>query len=221
MKLAFPDIRNVIEITDGLVPSLVVESPSLLWRFLQDLQQQLQGKEGRAVLSIDNTPVSIQKSMELLIDFMSFDSDTKRLLPKLLRTLESKAQQGDYLYETHQILAQIEIFLDKLAYEADLELVYEKFSLASLLKAIGIRPALEYNTLEERLFAYMELVNHMDGEKLFVLVNLRCFLPDEAMDALLHTVVAHDIKALLVDGHAYPLLPLEKRLLIDRDLCEL
>ena len=119
------------------------------------------------------------------------------------------------------MIAQMERFLDKLAYEADLELAYEKLSLASLLKAIGIRPVLEYNTLEEKLFAYMELVHRLEGEKLFVLVNLRPFLPDKETDTFLHTVVAHGIKTLLVDGHSYPLLPLEKRLLIDRDLCEL
>ena len=70
MKLAFPNIQNVIELKVGLVSSLVIEHPSLLFQLLLDLRQQLEGKSGKAILSKDNVPIPIPKFMELITDFM-------------------------------------------------------------------------------------------------------------------------------------------------------
>ena len=135
--------------------------------------------------------------------------------------MERTAQREDYFHETSQIISQLEGFLDKLAYEEDIELAYEKLSLANLLKAVGIRIIMDYNSLEEWLYAYMDLVTRFEGEKLFVLVNLRSFLSDDAMETFLRTTTTHGMKILLVDSHAYPMLSLENRLLIDKDLCEI
>jgi len=221
MKLAFPNIQNVVELKDGLVSSLVIEHPSLLFQLLLDLRQQLEGKSGKAILSKDNVPISIPKSIELITDFIGLDSTPKRLLSKILQTLERTAQREDYFHETNQIISQLEEFLDKLAYEEDVELAYEKLSLANLLKAVGIRIIMDYNSLEEWLYTYMDLVTRFEGEKLFILVNLRSFLSDDAMETFLRTTTTHGMKILLVDSHAYPMLSLENRLLIDKDLCEI
>jgi CRISPR-associated protein Csn2 len=67
----------------------------------------------------------------------------------------------------------------------------------------------------------MDLVTRFEGEKLFILVNLRSFLSDDAMETFLRTTTTHGMKILLVDSHAYPMLSLENRLLIDKDLCEI
>ena len=97
----------------------------------------------------------------------------------------------------------------------------DKLSLNNLLKSVGMRVIIDYNKLVERLFAYMDLVRRFEGEKLFLLVNLRSFVSLEDMALFMQTAVAHGLRVLLVDNQAYPLLPLEKRHIIDSDLCEL
>lgn len=97
----------------------------------------------------------------------------------------------------------------------------DKLSLNNLLKSVGMRVIIDYNKLVERLFAYMDLVRRFEGEKLFLLVNLRSFVSLEDMELFMQTVVAHGLRVLLVDNQAYPLLPLEKRHIIDSDLCEI
>ncbi len=97
----------------------------------------------------------------------------------------------------------------------------DKLSLNNLLKSVGMRVIIDYNKLVERLFAYMDLVRRFEGEKLFLLVNLRSFVSLEDMELFMQTAVAHGLRVLLVDNQAYPLLPLEKRRIIDSDLCEI
>ena len=97
----------------------------------------------------------------------------------------------------------------------------DKLSLNNLLKSVGMRVIIDYNKLVERLFAYMDLVRRFEGEKLFLLVNLRSFVSLEDMELFMQTVVAHGLRVLLVDNQAYPLLSLEKRHIIDSDLCEI
>ena len=122
---------------------------------------------------------------------------------------------------THKLLAELECYLNDLAMEQDVELTYEKLSLNNLLKSVGARVVIDYNKLVERLFAYMDLVRRFEGEKLFLLVNLRSFVSNEDMELFMQTVVAHGFQVLLVDNQAYPLLPLERRRIIDMDLCEI
>ena len=156
-----------------------------------------------------------------LVDFVGFDGHRKSLVTKILHVIERTAQEEAYLQETQQMMAGLEAYLDRLAYEQDLELSYEKLSLANLLKAVGIHVVMDYNSLVERLIAYMDLVIRFEGEKLFLLVNLRSFVQEDELKLFLETVIAHGWKVLLLDSHADTLLPLENRILIDRDLCEI
>ena len=101
------------------------------------------------------------------------------------------------------------------------ESVYCRMVLNKTSESVGMRVIIDYNKLVERLFAYMDLVRRFEGEKLFLLVNLRGFVSLEDMELFMQTVVAHGLRVLLVDNQAYPLLSLEKRRIIDSDLCEI
>ena len=66
----------------------------------------------------------------------------------------------------------------------------------------------------------MELFQEFDREKLFVMVNMRSFFADHAMQLFFETVLAHRLRVLLVDSSEKTRLSAEKRLVIDCDLCE-
>ncbi len=221
MKLVYPDIHQVIRFQNGKISSLVIENPTLMMRFLSDIQNQILGEAGRVVLSLDDTPVSIERWVDLLVDFPGFDGDRKSLMTKFLHVMERTAQEAQYLQDTQKLMASIEKYMDLLAYDQDVYLRYDKMSFSNLLKAVGIHIVIDYNNLAELLLSYMKLVIRFEGEKVFLLVNLRSFVSDEDMVLFTDTVVQHGMKVLLVDNHADTLLPLENRVLVDRDLCEI
>ena len=221
MKLCYPDIYSPIEIGDERVASLVIENQGLFYRFMADIRAQIQGEVGGTVLSVDNCLVSIDKWVDLLADFVTFDGNRKNLLTKILHALEKTANDEVYFMRTHRLMAELECYLNDLALEQEVDVAYDKLSLNNLLKSVGMRVIIDYNKLVEKLFAYMDLVRRFEGEKLFIFVNLRSFVDDADMELFIKTSLGHGMKMLLVDGHAYPLLQMEKRRVIDADLCEM
>ncbi|MBE6102330.1 MAG: type II-A CRISPR-associated protein Csn2 [Selenomonas ruminantium] len=221
MKLCYPDIYTPITISDEYVASLVIENQYLLYRFLMDICSQLKGETGNVVLSINERLVSIDKGVDLLTDFVTFDGNKKNLLTKIQHAMEKIANDEVYFMRTQRLMAELECYLSDLALEEEVDVAYEKLSLGNLLKSVGMRVIIDYNKLVEKLFAYMDLVKKFEGDKLFILVNLRSFVNDEDMEMFLRTSLEHGMKMLLVEGHACPLLSLEKRRVIDVDLCEI
>lgn len=221
MKLWLEGLQQPL-ITDGEgVTTLVIENQELMMRVLSDIYAQSQGEAGNSVLSSNGKTVDINKGLDLLVDFVAFDGNRKGLLTKIVNALEKTANDEVYFQRTHKLLAELECYLNDLAMEQDVELTYEKLSLNNLLKSVGARVVIDYNKLVERLFAYMDLVRRFEGEKLFLLVNLRSFVSNEDVELFMQTVVAHGLQVLLVDNQAYPHLPLERRRIIDMDLCEI
>lgn len=84
----------------------------------------------------------------------------------------------------------------------------------------GIHLRDEYNDPLERLLDYMELVREFERDKLFVLVGMRSFFADREMELFFRTVLAHGYRVLLLDSIDRERSQYEKRLTIDKDLCE-
>lgn len=85
---------------------------------------------------------------------------------------------------------------------------------------MGIHLRDEYDDPLERLLDYMELVREFDRDKLFVLVGMRSFFSDREMEMFLKTVLSHGFRVLLLDSVDRERIRYERRLTIDRDLCE-
>ena len=221
MKLWLEGLQQPLVMDGESVTTLVIENPSLMYNVLADIHAQCQGEVGTSVLSSNDKKVDINHSLDLLTDFVTFDGNRKSLLTKILQRLEKTANDEMYYQRTHRLMSELENYLNDLSMELDVELAYDKLSLNNLLKSVGMRVIIDYNKLVERLFAYMDLVRRFEGEKLFLLVNLRSFVSLEDMALFMQTAVAHGLRVLLVDNQAYPLLPLERRRIIDSDLCEI
>ncbi len=221
MKLWLECLQQPLLIDGESITTLVIENQSLMLSVLKDIHAQSQGEPGTAILSCDDKTVDINHGVDMLTDFVTFDGNRKSLLTKILHVLEKTANDEVYFQRTQKLLAELECYLNDLSMEQDVELVYDKLSLNNLLKSVGMRVIIDYNKLTERLFAYMDLVRRFEGEKLFLLVNLRSFVSLEDMELFMQTVVSHGLRVLLVDNQAYPLLPMEKRHIIDSDLCEI
>ena len=96
-----------------------------------------------------------------------------------------------------------------------------KLSIQNLIKGAGITLIDEYDSLEERVLAYMDLSREFEGKELFVFVNLRSLLPTDKLQLLADTALNREHRVLLIDNMEYPKLEKEERHIIDNDLCEI
>lgn len=220
MILAHPQMDTVLEFDGSHVNTLVVEHPDFYRTLICDLYGQLQGEEGKLILSEKGKTLPISKWVELVDNCIHFELNRKSLLSKVCAAMERTAVSESFFLKTSELLCTLEHYVDELAFELPGDIVCEKCSVAGILKGIGVSIRDDYDDPLERLIDFMELVREFDRDKLFVLVGLRSFFADQQVELFLKTVLDHGYRVLLLDCVSREKLSSEKRLTIDNDLCE-
>lgn len=221
MNLAYGNFSTIIETSPETVTGIIIENPSMLYRFLMDMRETMEGHTERVILSNDNTAMNFSKNAELLTDFIRFDLNQKSLLSKIMTSIEEMSETDKFYNRSQQILASIENHIMEMTVDFPCELMYEKLNMLSIIKAMGISVVDDYSGLEEKILAYMDLARDFLNKKLFVLVNCRGFIPCQQMQKFVDTALLREHEILFVDNMSYPKLLQEKRLIIDEDLCEI
>lgn len=221
MKLAYENFSAVIETSAQTITGIIVENPKMLYKFLVDMKETMEGNEEGIVLSSDNRVIDFTKNAELLTDFIQFDLNQKALLSKITASIDKISESDGFYNSSQQLLAQIENHIMGMTIDLPCDLVCEKLSMQSVIKAMGISLVDDYSCLEEKLLAYMDLVRDFLGKKLFIFVNVRGFIPYNNLQKLVDTALLREHELLFIDNVVYPKLKQEERLIIDEDLCEI
>lgn len=220
MMLAHPEISSLFDFEIPYVNTLVIENRQFYRTLLVDLVTQLGGDPGRLVLSEKNTPIPIAKNAELLTEFVPFQMNRKTLLSRLTAALERASMEDEHYLRTQELLQMTEQYILELSEDLACDVCCTKLNMGAILKAAG----LEAFSLNERpleaLVDYMSLMRDLDGDKLFVLINFRSFFDDLETGCFINTVIDHGLRVLMIEGTAYLPVKGEKRVTIDRDLCE-
>jgi CRISPR type II-A-associated protein Csn2 len=221
MKIAYGKMANVIEIQQDKVFSLVIENPKALYEFLIELNNAIEGIDTQIVVSENDKPLAISKKVVLLTDFVNFTINQKSLISKILSELEKTSKNETFYTRSQEILSLIENYIFDIASGLPCEISCEKLNASSLLHSAGIVVLDEYDTLEERLIAYMDLARELEGKELFIFVNLRCLIEYESLQLMVDTALSREHKLLFIDNMEYPKLKQEERIIIDNDWCEI
>lgn len=220
MILGYPQMETVMEFGGSKIPTLVIESPIFLRRFVMDLYGQIQGQEGELVLSDDGKTLPISGWVEVIENCLTFQLNTKALLSKVNAALEKTAVSEGFFLKTAELLQKLESYMGELAFAFDCDIVCQHCTPAGVIKAISPHLRDEYDDPLERLIDYMELVREFDRDKLFVLLHLRSYFDDGQISVFLQTALAHGYRILLVDTADRGKLREESRVTIDKDMCE-
>lgn len=160
------------------------------------------------------------QTAELIDNCLNFELNRKTLLNKVCSALEQRAVLEEFFLKTAELLSHLESYMDELAFSLPCDIRCEKCSVSGVIKSTGIHLRDEYDDPLERLLDYMELVREFDREKLFVLVGMRSLFADREMELFFRTVLTHRYRVLLLDSTDRERSQYEKRLTIDKDLCE-
>ena len=220
MILAHPQISSVLELSGAYVASLVIEAPDFYRSVILDFYEQLNGFPGQWVLSEENVIKPISTHLEFIDNCLQLDMNRKPILNKVYGVLERTALSEGFYLKTTTLLSELEAYMDSLTFTLPCDILCEKSSVNGLIKAMGVSLRDDYEDPLERLLDYMELIREFSQNKLFVIAGLRSLFSDASLAQFLKTVTDHDYRVLLLDCVDKPKLPLERRLTIDKDLCE-
>ena len=221
MKFVCPDINHVFDTEIGKVNSLIIENQKLFFEVITDISSQIEGFDGKSVLSEENKILTFSKNADLLTQFIPFDLNRKTLVNKAVSALEQVAVSGEYFQKTAEILSQLEAYLFELSANFSCDISFSKISAASIIKASGFEFKNDYDTLCEKIIDYFELVTEFDRKKLFFTVNLRSYVNDKEIELFIETVLQHGYNLLMIESGEHPLLTSEQRYIIDSALCEI
>ena len=221
MKFVCSLLQEPLCFSSRYIHTLTIENQSAFRRIIEDIQKQIEGAVGDAVLSKNDVPIAFAKHAELLYEFFPFNLNQKPLLTKLQNRMVQTALHADMYMQTQLILSQTEAWLNTLALQQGYDFLYKNLSAEALIKAVGILLPQDHPDSLEALFDYMDLVRDFEREKLFITVNLRTFFPDEQISLFFQTVQTHEIPLLLLENRAHTHLPGEQQTVFDEDLCEI
>ncbi len=220
-RIVHPDISRDFVFEENLVHAWVVEKPAFFRALVSDLYAQMNGEEGKFVLSEAYKPVDIAKHMDLITQFIPFELNRKNLLAKICAAAEREAVNEHNYTRTQELLAEIERYANDLLFAYPYDFVYDKLTVGNLFKSIGIAVEDHYDREIERILDYMQLVRDFDRDRIFVFVNLRSYFSTADLEAFFRDALARKFHLWLIDNREYPRFPGEQRFLIDEDLCEI
>ena len=221
MKFVYPEISFVFNTAVDKINTIVIENQRLFSGLIQDVENQLCGYEGKAVVSENDKILSTDKHLELLTNFYPFDLNQKTLLNKISAELEKTAVSGYYYHRAAELTSMAEAFLTEIAFEFPVDISFGKINIGSIIKASGMEIKDTYLKLSEKLIDYFELITEFIGKKLFITVNLRSYISDTEAKEFMETALSHEYNIIMIENCEYTLLPVESRHIIDSDLCEI
>lgn len=200
---------------------LVIENPKFLREIIKDLTISEEEKE--VVISTNGNALNFDKDIDVVFNPLKLDFNSKRAMTTLLKLLLKTSISEDFYLATNKLKTKIVKYFSEIidAGDFEFEVSADDFTMDSVAKAISIHIVGDEDEFVELLTDYVSMMAELANIKLFVFVNLRCFMSDEDVERFHHNLDNHQIDILLLESASREKLRDVPRLLVDKDLCEI
>lgn len=217
MKLYFPFLNLPIELSQDYIVNFSIENQKCFYSTVYDFVQL--DKSSNIKLLIDDKIATLSKKIETIIDFTHISLNNKKIQTKVLSVLEEKSKATKNFVRTQEIISLLNQYLIELSEDLSYEVETNEFSFGSILKSMGLKVIEDDSSPIERLIQYMDFIRDLDGEKLFVMVNLRSYFCDEDIEKFYHMSEMKKFYVLLLETVARNKIYNEKTYILDKDMC--
>ena len=219
MRLVYAKYEIEIQLRENEVYTLVLEQPALFTDFLRNLMAQIDGMEGELILSEGDQQLSVAKNVVLISNPLMVDSNERRVLTKLYKELDQNVK--NHMYEKYSMInSELLQFMENVTATVPYQLSTETdLDIMALLKAYDVKIAVEGDDPLERLIDYLRALSSICGIRIFVILNLKHFLTADQVAQLYEICFYSKIFLINLEGQKNYILPEEKCVIIDKDLC--
>ncbi len=220
MKLVHKELPFQILFEEEFVPVCLIESP-VWWRILQrEIYTQVQGGEGRWVLSEEEKELKLSKAAHLILSPIYLDENQKSLWNGVTRLIGTKVMDEAHWKDWQEINALLHRFFAELETEFLFSYYLDgEIDVPALAKSLGLRIETDFKSDLERLLAYCILVKEVLGIKLFIFVQLHDYFTEKELTLLYEEIQTRKWNALLLETHVEQRVLGEKYYIIDKDGC--
>ena len=121
IKLVHVHIETPLLINENFPQLLIVENPAEFYRFVSDLDRQMEGLEGEFVFSCNGNIISAEKYGAMVCDPFHFELNDKKILNLLYKYLERNSF-GENLSYFNRLTDQTVSFLEEFAFDVHFSL---------------------------------------------------------------------------------------------------
>lgn len=224
MKLVHPLHEFQIGFNEGDITALFFDSPVLFRSFVTELFSQYNENGGNFVLSEENNELKLSDNIIIIPNSLCITFDDKKVSNKLSSMLKSYLVSEDMFMSTQEIISKLEMYAEEIVCSFQYPLCYEKPDSSVILKILGFKAAVEYQSELEKLLEYMNLHHDICNIRGFVLLNCFSYFSIEELQLLAkdcqlqgHSLLFIESSSILSD------LPLDfcRKIIIDWDGVEI
>ena len=222
MMLSHITFECPLEISEGAISILRVENQRQLSEYISELKQQLDGNEGRFTLSEGGKELDISQWVCMVIDIFSIDVNERSILNKLYAKVNAEAYNEHNYTFTSELMSHMERYICNIARQQPFPITFsEGMDLAGVFKLANFRFMLSEDSVLERICDFITISANYTKPKVFIFVNLKCFLSKDELEQLYLFASYGKHKLLLIEGVSSDTISSEKIRIIDVDLCEI
>ena len=221
MKLMHPLLTCPIELGQGWVPVLAVESPQLFRQWVFEGSGQSQGEAGTWVLSHQDEVLDCGQHLLMIDQYVHLSLEDRKLLNRFQALVQSVLWEE--LEEESMALQQhIQSYLSRLTTQIPVPVGYgEGDAVWPLLKTMKFQPVLDGVSPLERLTQYLELYHRLMPQPCVLLVGLHLYFSPQELEQFYQMALYEQWNLLVVEPYQSPPLSQERWHVIDGDFCEL
>lgn len=222
MRLVHFDLTEAILDETSNFTEWILESPEIFSEYVQELNNQIAGEEGRFVLSENEKELDLEKKAELIINPFGVDVNSRKILNKLYTELSELSKTEQMYTKTVELFQNMQEYMFELEQCTDYILEFDHdLDMIALLKAMNIRyENKEVNQLE-RLIQYIKILSSAAGIRLFIFVNIRSYLSEEQMQEIVKELCYQEVHALFIENQQRSCMKGGRQYIIDKDRCEI
>lgn len=183
------------------VSVIVIEDIASRMNIIGELCSQVNGKEGNWILVEQEKNYELGKNIEIILEPFSLELNNKKMKNKLYQDIKCIAQDCLFLQglEVHSCICNyLEALLGRIPYPIKYD---EEWDVLEILKVYGVEFIEECDSICEKLFHYMKLVNQVCRMNIFILVNIKQYLTEEQVLELYKLSVYNKIQLVLIEFH--------------------
>lgn len=221
MKLVHCEISGILLNDNTDFTEWIMESPEVFSEYVQELNEQVLGAEGRFVLSEKDKEIDLSKKADIIFNPFTVEVNSRKVLSRLYAELSNIAKNEQMFVKTAEFLKIVQKYMLDLEHCTDYILEFDsELNITDLLKAINLRYETQYINFHDKLMQYIKVMASV-GAKIFVFVNIRNYLKDDILQEMIKEMKYLNLQGLLIESVQKNSLEGVNQYVIDKDKCEL
>ncbi|MEA5026246.1 MAG: type II-A CRISPR-associated protein Csn2 [Erysipelotrichaceae bacterium] len=221
MRLLYSDILHPFDFRENIAQILVLESSTEFSVYVHELYQQVNGGDGRWILSELDNAYKFDKDVELIINPFAVDLNQKKLINTLYNKLDEITKSPDIWLSWNELYSKMVDVIEKQISPLEYDLGYsDSLEVKDFLKIMNLHFVDDSESVLEKLIDYVQLLHEVLNVRLFIFINIRSYLSPEDLQKLYKQVFYNKNFILLIENDDNFIRQADEEvIIIDKDHC--